>query len=134
MRFIFLYILILFTAACGVAAPDALLFDAPWHVEQLNGVAVDSTGARAFILLRSGDGRTVSGNTGCNALSGTFTLNKDQLTFSDMAVTRRACFGKNVEQLFLDALARITHYRLVNGKLIFTDGSGEVAVFYRQAQ
>ena len=132
MRFIFLYALLFVAAACGVVASDALLFDAPWRLERLDGMAVDSTGARAFILLRSGDAPTVSGNTGCNALSGTFTLSKDRLTFSEMVTTRRGCFGEHVEPAFLDALNRVARYRIVEGQLIFTDGSVEVAVFRRQ--
>ncbi|MDR0729343.1 MAG: META domain-containing protein [Prevotellaceae bacterium] len=131
MRFIFLTILFLLAVACGTTKHDALLFDVRWHVEQIDGAAVDSTGENAYIVWKSGDEHTVSGNTSCNPFSGKFMLDKDRLTFSDMAVTRRACFGENIEQAFLAILARTTRYRIADGKLILTDDANDIAVLHR---
>ncbi|MDR2361248.1 MAG: META domain-containing protein [Prevotellaceae bacterium] len=128
MRFIFFNILFLLAVACSTTKNNALLFDVRWYVEQIDGVAVDPTGESAYIVLKSGDEHTVSGNTSCNPLSGKFTFVKDRLTFSGMAVTRRACFGENIEQAFLDVLARTTRYRITDSKLILADDANDLAI------
>jgi heat shock protein HslJ/uncharacterized membrane protein len=53
---------------------------------------------------------TVSGSSGCNRFTGSYTLSGEGLTFGDMASTRMACPMPQMEteQRFLDLLAKIT--------------------------
>ena len=58
-----------------------------------------------------------SGNTGCNAITGTFVINQDALNFKEnMASTKMACPGYN-EQIFLDNLFKTNRYLIKNGVL-----------------
>jgi len=66
----------------------------------------------------------VSGNGGCNTISGSFKLDKQNLSFGPMASTRMACPGNDVEPKFLDALSKTAKYSMYNGKLVLNDSSG----------
>ena len=66
----------------------------------------------------------VSGNGGCNTISGSFKVNKQNLSFGPIASTRMACPGSDVEPKFLDALSRTAKYSMYNGKLVLNDSSG----------
>jgi heat shock protein HslJ len=57
------------------------------------------------------------GNTGCNAMSGNFVINKDALTFNENIITTKmACSGYN-EKAFLQSLIRTNRYQIKNGVL-----------------
>lgn len=53
----------------------------------------------------------LAGNTACNTIVGKIDISKDKMKFSQMSTTKIYCEGIN-EELFIDALSRITHYKL----------------------
>ena len=58
-----------------------------------------------------------SGNTGCNTMAGSFTINHDALNFKEnMASTKMACPGYN-EQIFLENLFKTNRYEIKDGVL-----------------
>jgi len=58
-----------------------------------------------------------SGNTGCNAMTGSFVINQDALSFKEnMACTKMACPGYN-EQIFLENLLKTNRYEIKDGVL-----------------
>ena len=61
-----------------------------------------------------------SGSTGCNRFSGQFVAVNRQFRFdmNKMILTRMACKGPG-EGIFLEALGRVTRYRLQNDTLLF---------------
>ena len=67
----------------------------------------------------------VSGNTGCNSLSGLFTSEKDKLSFGQLATTRMACPSDNIEPQFLDALSKTSKFSIYEGKLVLNDADGK---------
>ncbi|MFI5136057.1 MAG: META domain-containing protein [Chitinophagales bacterium] len=67
----------------------------------------------------------VSGNGGCNSLSGSFKLGKENLSFGPLATTRMACPGDNIETNFLSALSKTEKFSMYNGKLVLNDSSGK---------
>jgi len=60
---------------------------------------------------------TFSGNTGCNAMSGTFIVKQDGLIFNaDITTTKMTCPGYN-EKAFFDNLLRTNRYQIKDGVL-----------------
>lgn len=58
-----------------------------------------------------------SGNTGCNAMSGSFEIKQDALQFNENIVsTKMACQGYN-EQQFFDNLVKANRYMIKDGVL-----------------
>ncbi|MBV9961539.1 MAG: META domain-containing protein [Parafilimonas sp.] len=58
-----------------------------------------------------------SGNTGCNAISGSFMIKNDALNFSgNMISTKMACPGYN-EKVFIESLLKTNRFEIKNGVL-----------------
>lgn len=57
------------------------------------------------------------GSTGCNAMTGTFTLNGTMLAFKEQMVDKKnMCQGYN-EEAFLSSLIKVNHYKIEDGVL-----------------
>jgi heat shock protein HslJ len=79
---------------CGGMANEAgavTLDGTSWRIATIGGQRV-TLGASAVTLSFAGD--RVSGQAGCNRLNGRWQLEGGALTLSEIAMTRRACFGE----------------------------------------
>lgn len=76
------------------------------------------------------DGR-VSGSSGCNRLTGSYTVQDDSLRFSGLAGTRMACAppAMMLEQRFLAALEKVDRYRIEGEMLLLYGARGALARF-----
>lgn len=71
--------------------------------------------------------RRVGGSGGCNQLTGSYQLNADHLTFSQMAGTMMACLeGMDTEKAFLQALPQVSTWKITGQHLELFDASGKV--------
>lgn len=71
----------------------------------------------------------VSGSTGCNRLTGTYTIKGEGFRFgSGMGLTRMACPGFN-ESEFIGALNQVNRYRLRDNQLQFYSDSTLIMVY-----
>jgi heat shock protein HslJ len=112
-----------------VADPDRPLAGPVWTVDTLvTGQSAGSVpvGVRAFLTLAA-DG-TVSGSTGCNQLSGRYSVQGDAVTFTDVGSTLMACAGDPgmVEGRVLAVLRGTVHFKIQASRLTLTaaDGNG----------
>jgi heat shock protein HslJ len=96
-----------------------------WKLMTLGGrpVAVADNQREAHLVLGQ-DGR-VSGSTGCNRLMGSYTLQGDTLTFSQLASTRMACPAEMMalEQAWLTTLSDTAHYSISGQRLVLEDAN-----------
>lgn len=70
----------------------------------------------------------VSGSSGCNQYSGTFTYNNGILTFSPLVSTQKACDQAVMDQeaAYLKALQTATGFQIVNNQLMITYPEGQL--------
>jgi putative lipoprotein len=103
----------------GAKVPDASLTETYWKLIELDGQgAVIGAGGRELHMVLASDGSRVHGFSGCNRLTGSYQRTDGQLSFSQLASTRRACMeGMEQEQRFLDALGRTTRFRIRGDQL-----------------
>ncbi|ULQ51065.1 META domain-containing protein [Flavihumibacter fluvii] len=105
-----------------------------WSLIELDGQAVASD-SKAHLLFSPGQVTRVSGNAGCNRLSGSVALaGESGLAFSPLAVTRMACPETTVEPQFLKALEKVNDWRIANKELYLYDGEKLLAKFRGDAQ
>jgi heat shock protein HslJ len=69
---------------------------------------------------------TVSGSTGCNRYTGTYTVDGDALEIGKLASTNMACLppADQAEREFLAAIDRVAGWRVEGGELALDDGDG----------
>jgi heat shock protein HslJ len=112
--------------ALGLVGPQWRLFRLG---EEIVGT-VEEGDAVPYLRFEGSDG--VTGEAGCNVLSGQFTLDPaGALTFPYLAVGDMAC-GDPVmarEQLFVDLLASVENFAIDSGRLTLIGGGVPLAVF-----
>lgn len=119
---------------CEGAVAAAPLAGTHWRLTELpreEGFAVDPE-LRAHLVLDAEASR-VSGSSGCNRLTGTYTQDGDALTFGPLAGTRMACPepAMDLERRFHAALEGVTGYSIDGEALTLEGPDGPVARFER---
>ena len=142
MRSIVLILLCTFVAHAqtggNLATDQRVLSGTDWRL-----VSIGPAGAEAGLVagttvtLKFGEDGRAGGSTGCNAYSGTYQVRGDSLTFSRMAVTRRACLDQNAsqqEQRFISALESASRFRLTANRLTILSDRGRTVLNFTNNQ
>lgn len=99
---------------------DAPLTGTYWKLTELMGQPVkNQAGNKEMHIVFSKDENRVSGFSGCNRFTGSFTTQEgNRLQFSQMAVTQMACINEMVtEKLFLEMLQKADSYSILGNDL-----------------
>ena len=83
--------------------------------------------AGTTVTLKFGEDGRASGSTGCNSYSGTYQVRGDNISFSRLVSTRRACLDQNAnqqEQRFLSTLEAANRFRLSSNRLTILSDRG----------
>jgi heat shock protein HslJ len=119
------------------ALAQQVLVGTSWNVTSYNvqGSQAPVVAGSQPTLVFGTDG-TVSGNTGCNDFSGSYSVSGSTITFGPMASTLSACTGLSLaaqEQAYLTALNASTTYQLSADQLVLTDANGAPQVILTAA-
>lgn len=83
-----------------------------WNIVELNGNALDAGDTHPFIVFDM-DRKIVSGNAGCNRMTGQIEFSdaqKNIIKFPQIATTRMACPDMKGEQELLQALNKVVRF------------------------
>lgn len=110
----------------------AALENTYWKLTRLGDQPIHvASEQRAPHFVLNSESRRVSGSGGCNRLSGSYELNGDQLTFSQMVGTMMACAeGMDTERAFLDALQQVKRWKISGQELELSDGGGKLLAHF----
>jgi heat shock protein HslJ len=130
---IFLAIVILLLASCSSSnkTADPLINDI-WILEFLKGVDYNTkveTNERPMIEIHLKENKVI-GNTGCNNMTGTVSVEEDQITFSDIVTTKKFC-AESIEQEFLISLGMVNNYKVEKMKLHLFQDDEELMIFQK---
>lgn len=112
-------------SACGTGGAHDALVDRDWMLTWIEGF--DTLPVTPTI--RFGSDRRLSGNTGCNIASASYTVDEDRLTISALITTRRACVeqrANDLERAYVRAVEATRRYRIEGGELHLLDDAGTV--------
>jgi heat shock protein HslJ len=88
-----------------------------WQMQPVSGSTSNTVSLQQPTLTFNLSDSTITGNTGCNNLSGLFTVKGDNIAFDEhLIVTKKACPGYN-EKAFLENLTQTNKFRINNGTL-----------------
>ncbi|HET6769783.1 MAG TPA: META domain-containing protein [Chitinophagaceae bacterium] len=118
------YLIVLFIAvtvgSCSPKlSPDATWGNQNWVVVELKGVPVQQSGGRRdahinFDIVQ----KRFSGNGGCNQINGGYTLDKNEIHFTDVVATKMSCVDIEFENTFLSTLSSVDHYEVRGSDLL----------------
>ncbi len=112
---------------CGARMTVSELQDTYWKLTRVGDdpVIVEPQQREPHLVLRS-DGQ-VTGFSGCNQLTGPYTVDGSTISFGPLAMTRRACLqGMETEAAFAEALDQAVRFRLSAHHLELLDAEGAV--------
>jgi heat shock protein HslJ/uncharacterized lipoprotein NlpE involved in copper resistance len=118
---------------CGMYLRDSRL-NGTWNLQQLQGKALDpkqQPGAQPTLTISLADNR-VSGNAGCNRISGNMEPIGDRINFGPVAATKMACPNMELENQFLRVLSeKELRYRVSDEQLELFLNAKPVMIFGR---
>lgn len=123
------------TACATMESPNQIrlgstnLYGTGWVVTKLNGQPLVTSNETRNIPSLQLDKKTrrFGGADGCNRIMGSYTLNKTQLSFGQIASTMMACMDSNNNELsrnYTTALGKVTSYKLEDKALFLLDSYG----------
>jgi heat shock protein HslJ len=99
-----------------------------WRLISLGPAGAETPAvAGTTVMLKFGEDDRASGSTGCNSFSGTYQVRGENISFSRLVSTRRACLDQNAneqEQRFLSTLGAANRFRLTRGRLTILSDRG----------
>jgi heat shock protein HslJ len=112
------YLFFLFIAVIGFdcspkLSPDAGWGHQQWVVVEMKKVPVQQSGGRrdAHITFDVST-KKFSGNGGCNQINGNYSVDKNEITFTEVISTKMSCTDIEFENTFLSTLASIDRYEI----------------------
>jgi heat shock protein HslJ len=112
----------------GMSTDQRVLTGIDWRLVSLGPAGSETTVvAGTTVTLRFGEDNRASGSTGCNSFSGTYQVRGDNISFSRLVSTRRACLDQNAneqEQRFLSTLGAANRFRRAANRLTILSDRG----------
>lgn len=111
---------------------DQKITEKYWKLLSLNGKPIemkDTQTREAHFILKE-NSNTVNGNTGCNGMRGSYSLDSmDKIEFSQMLSTRMACMDVPYEGEFLKVFEQADNYSISGDNLVLKSADKELASF-----
>ncbi len=112
----------------SMSTDQRVLTGIDWRLVSLGPAGAEtSVVAGTTVTLRFGEDDRANGSTGCNSYSGTYQVRGDNISFSRLVSTRRACLDQNAneqEQRFLSTLGAASRFRLSSNRLTILSDRG----------
>jgi len=112
----------------SMSTDQRVLTGIEWRLISLGPAGSETTAvAGTTVTLRFAEDNRASGSTGCNSFSGAYQVRGDNISFSRLVSTRRACLDQNAneqEQRFLSTLGAANRFRLTRGRLTILSDRG----------
>ncbi|MEJ2526173.1 MAG: YbaY family lipoprotein [Desulfuromonadales bacterium] len=113
--------------------PNASLFNTYWKLTDLMGEKAPlGINDKEVHLVLNSENVSVSGFSGCNSFTGSYAVNDNEIKFSQMASTMRACIqGMETEQEFLKALSSTRFFKIVGDDLTLFDQNDRLLLRFK---
>jgi len=119
MKYLFLFLVGFIAFNCSPRlSPDAGWGNQRWVLTEMKGVPVQQSGGRrdAFIRFDVNEKR-FTGNGGCNQINGNYTVDKNDIRFTEVIATKMSCTDIAFENTFLSVLNGVDRYEVDGNNL-----------------
>ncbi len=135
MKYLFIVVMAIASVQCSPRlSPDWGWDRQRWVLVEMKGVPVQQSGGRrdAFISFNVTD-KKFNGNGGCNQINGNYTLDRNDIRFTEVIATKMSCPDIEFENAFLRALNDVDRYE-INGDEIRLKNRRETLLVLRSRQ
>ncbi|MBK8414886.1 MAG: META domain-containing protein [Bacteroidetes bacterium] len=109
---------------------DPLLTNTSWHLTEFTGHQITDPAPELYFDHQT---NALSGFSGCNKLSGNFSMTSDKISLHPALATRYMCFGKvNLEKDFIECLSKTDSIAINKNSLTLFIQKRQVAVFAKK--
>ena len=112
--------------------PDTALLNTHWILVSIDGADIPKTAREAYIVFDEAK-QSACGSSGCNRMTGMFSIEGGKLKIGPMAGTRMACDPESmqVENAFYKVLGEVDGYAVKGNTLLLKKGNMVVASFVK---
>ena len=96
-----------------------------WKVISMKGI--DSFEKNPTIKFNNKE-KSITGFAGCNNFFGKFDSERQNLSFSEMGMTRKMCPNMSLENTFINNLKNVSTYKIIDSKLQFFDKENQIII------
>ncbi|MBL7913924.1 MAG: META domain-containing protein [Bacteroidia bacterium] len=109
---------------------DPLLTNTSWHLTEFTGHQITDPAPELYFDHQT---NALSGFSGCNKLSGNFSMTSDKISLHPALATRYMCFGKgNLEKDFIECLSKTDSIAINKNSLTLYIQKRDVAIFAKK--
>ena len=135
MKYSFVLVIAVLAFNCSPKlSPDAGWGNQQWVVVEMKKVPVQQSGGRrdAHITFDV-NAKRFSGNGGCNQVNGNYSVDKNEIRFTEVVSTKMSCNDIEFENAFLSTLGGVDRYE-VNGSDLLLKKKKETLLVLRPKQ
>ena len=135
MKYSFVLVIAVLAFNCSPKlSPDAGWGNQQWVVVEMKKVPVQQNGGRrdAHITFDV-NAKRFSGNGGCNQVNGNYSVDKNEIRFTEVVSTKMSCNDIEFENAFLSTLGGVDRYE-VNGSDLLLKKKKETLLVLRPKQ
>ena len=135
MKYSFVLVIAVLAFNCSPKlSPDAGWGNQQWVVVEMKKVPVQQSGGRrdAHITFDV-NAKRFSGNGGCNQVNGSYSVDKNEIRFTEVVSTKMSCNDIEFENAFLSTLGGVDRYE-VNGSDLLLKKKKETVLVLRPKQ
>ena len=135
MKYSFVLVIAVLAFNCSPKlSPDAGWGNQQWVVVEMKKVPVQQSGGRrdahnTFHVIA----KSFSGNGGCNQVNGNYSVDKNEIRFTEVVSTKMSCNDIEFENAFLSTLGGVDRYE-VNGSDLLLKKKKETVLVLRPKQ
>lgn len=135
MKYLFVLVIAVLAFNCSPKlSPDAGWGNQQWVVVEMKKVPVQQSGGRRDAHLTFDvNAKKFSGNGGCNQVNGNYTIDKNEIRFTEVLSTKMSCNDIEFENAFLSTLGTVDHYE-INGSDLLLKKKKETVLVFRPKQ
>lgn len=135
MKYSFVLVIAVLAFNCSPKlSPDAGWGNQQWVLVEMKKVPVQQSGGRrdAHITFDV-NAKRFSGNGGCNQVNGNYSVDKNEIRFTEVVSTKMSCNDIEFENAFLSTLGGVDRYE-VNGSDLLLKKKKETVLVLRPKQ
>ena len=114
------------------AVTSEVITNKEWIAVELSNEKIKLPDTNQFPKMKLYEGK-ISGFSSCNRMNGSYTMEKEKITFGPIAVTKMLCFEtQEIEAEFLKLLSEVKFWEYKQGKLHFLNEKKQVIIVFEE--